>query len=142
LGKIHLGGDLFRVNFLIDENVPINIIPFLTKKGYKCITLQQLKKRGILNGAVVQIAIKSQAILITCDTDFLNLKKELQIPARIVFIYVHPRDPIKIESLLKLNISRCIEELLNPGVMKLTLEEVLYISPEELIKQRRKNSLE
>ena len=116
----------------------MKMFQFLIKYGYKCITLQQLKKRGILNSAVVQIALKNNSILITCDTDFLNLKKELQIEARIIYIYVHPRDPSKIEALLKQNIRQCIEGLLKPGVMRITSDEVLYISPEKLIKQRNK----
>jgi predicted nuclease of predicted toxin-antitoxin system len=126
--------------FLVDENVPINIIPFLTQSGHECTTLQQLHKRGIMNGDVVQIAIKSRAILITCDTDFLNLKKELQFEARILYIYVHPRDPIMIESILKQNIIRCLKELQNPGVLRLSKEEISFISPEELLNQRRKKS--
>ncbi|MHA1491331.1 MAG: DUF5615 family PIN-like protein [Promethearchaeota archaeon] len=53
--------------------------------------------------------------MITLDSDFLTLKKEIQKKSRIIYIKIHPRDPKKIAELVKNNLKRAINSLKNPG---------------------------
>ena len=65
------------MKFLLDENMPKRVGIWLKKTGHQSITLKDLKKTGIKNGDVAREAIRMDAIILTCDEDFLSLKKVL-----------------------------------------------------------------
>ena len=69
---------------------------------------------GIKNGDVADLALHENAIIITLDSDFLQLKKNLQKKCRIIYIKIHPRDPKKIRDLLEKNLNKHIKDLTNP----------------------------
>ncbi len=65
------------MKFLLDENVPLSIKKVITNLGYEAITLKDENKLGIRNGEVAELSIRKNAIIITLDSDFLLIKKEL-----------------------------------------------------------------
>lgn len=96
------------MNFLLDENVPLTIKKVVKDLGYNAITLHDENKLGIKNGEVADLAIKKDAIIITLDTDFLTIKKDLQVKSKIIYVKIHPRDPKIINELIKTNLDECI----------------------------------
>ena len=71
------------MKFLLDENVPISIKKIINNLGHEAITLKDEKQLGIKNGEVAELSIKKNAIIITLDSDFLSIKKELQKKSKI-----------------------------------------------------------
>ena len=102
------------MNFLLDENVPLSIKQTINKLGHVVITLHDLNMLGIHNGQVVELALNKNAIIVTLDSDFLQLKKDLQKESRIIYIQIHPRDPNKIRKLFEDNFSSIISKLNTP----------------------------
>lgn len=66
------------MNFLLDENVPRSLKQFLQKKGHSILLLDELNMRGAVNGEVAKLSIEKNAIIITFDSDFLKLKKDIE----------------------------------------------------------------
>ena len=104
------------MKFFIDESAPKRLNAILKAKGHESQTLHELKSLGITNGKVLQYAIERDAILITCDADFLSFKKNVQSQIRVIYFKVHPRNyqiiRAKIEELLDI----AINALYRPGV--------------------------
>ncbi|MBN2153245.1 MAG: DUF5615 family PIN-like protein [Candidatus Lokiarchaeota archaeon] len=115
----------------MDENVPRALCTFLKQEGHQCTTLSKIKKTGIKNGELAKYAIETESIVITCDDDFLSLKKQLQEKARIIYVDIHPRDPEKIIQLIQLHIKSCISQLKRPGKAILTQEGCAFKKPLE-----------
>ncbi|MBD3186270.1 hypothetical protein GF325_05535 [Candidatus Bathyarchaeota archaeon] len=82
--------------------------------------MQDLNQRQLRNGAVANLAIDKNAILITVDSDFLDLKKNIQEQARIIYVKVHPSIPENILELIENNLESCIKDLKEPGTILLT----------------------
>ena len=61
------------MKLLIDECVLGKTARLLKKTGFSIITLQELGKTSATNGAVIDIAKKEKAIILTNDLDFSNL---------------------------------------------------------------------
>ena len=78
---------------MLDENVPISIKKIILNLGYEATTLKDENQLGIKNGKVAELTINKNAIIITLDSDFLSLRKELQRKSKIIYIKIHPRDP-------------------------------------------------
>ena len=66
------------MRFLLDENVPLSVKGIVNNLGHEAIALKDEKQLGIKNGEVAELSIKKNAIIITLDSDFLLLNKELQ----------------------------------------------------------------
>ena len=67
------------------------LLVYLKNQGHNVQTLLELKGLGIQNGDVALLARNQNAIIITRDTDFLHLQKELQKKSRIIVLKIHPR---------------------------------------------------
>ena len=106
----------------MDENVPISIKKLIKELGYEAKTLKDENQLGIKNGDVAELAIKREAIIITLDSDFLTLKKELQKESRVISIKIHPRDPKEIGELVKKNLKEAINHLKDPGKVIISKE--------------------
>lgn len=117
------------MKFLLDENVPLSIKNVIHKLGYDVKTLNDFNKLGIANGEVAKIAIKEDAIIITFDSDFLNINNNLQLKSRIIYIKIHPRDPKIAQELLKKNLKNCTDKLVNPGKIILTINDCIFKTP-------------
>ena len=100
--------------------MPANFILMLREAGHEVITLKQIRQTHAKNGEVGNIAINHDAIIITFDKHFLSLKREVQQQSRIIYIDVHPRDPIRESDLLREKLSICLGKLKKPGVVTLT----------------------
>ena len=98
------------MNFLLDENVPISVKDIIHDLGFNIFTLHDFNKLGIQNGEVAKLALKEKAIIITLDSDFLKLNKNLQKRSRIIYIKIHPRDPKKVRDLLHNGLKKYIPE--------------------------------
>lgn len=58
-----------RRRFLLDENVDVRLGAYLKQEGQEVV----LVPKGIRNGDVLALAAKKQCILVTHDTDFLDV---------------------------------------------------------------------
>ena len=110
------------MKFLLDENVPRIIQKLLQKEGYDVLTLEELNMRGVSNGDVAKYALKIDAIIITFDSDFLKLKKELEEKIKAIYIKIHPRDPKVASQILIKHLKLCLKTLKSPGVIILTVD--------------------
>ena len=97
--------------FLLDENVPISVKDIIHDLGFDVFTLYDFHMLGIKNGDVAKLALKEKAIIITLDSDFLQLNEDLQKKSRIIYIKIHPRDPKKIRELLFNGLKEYISKL-------------------------------
>ena len=120
------------MKFLLDENVPLSIKNEISNLGYYVITLKDFNKLGAINGEVAEIALRENAIIITFDSDFLILKKNLQLKSRIIYINIHPRDPKIARELVKNNLKDCINKLEKSGKVILTEDDVIFKKPLEI----------
>ena len=84
------------MKFLLDENVPVSIKEVIHDLGFDVYTLHDFNMLGIQNGEVAKLALQEKAIIITLDSDFLQLNQKLQEKSCVVYIKIHPRDPKKI----------------------------------------------
>jgi len=66
---------------------------------------------GIKNGDVAILTLKENAIIITLDSDFLQLNKSLQKKSRVIYIKINPRDPKKIKQLLYNGLKKYVSKL-------------------------------
>lgn len=89
----------------------------LRKRGHNPITLQDLNKRRSKNGEVARLALANDAILITVDSDFLNIKKDLSPRMRIIYVDIHPVGPNEIARVMEKQLDACIITLKTPGLV-------------------------
>jgi predicted nuclease of predicted toxin-antitoxin system len=114
------------VKFLLDENVPISSKKPIKALGYEALTLHDFNKLGIQNGEVAELALKENAIIITLDSDFLQLSESLQKKCRIIYIKIHPRDPKKIRELIQHNLKEIVPKLTKPCKLIVTEENIFF----------------
>lgn len=112
--------------FLLDENVPISIKDVIRELGFDVLTLHDFDMLGIRNGEVAKLALKEKAIIITLDSDFLELNKNLQKKSRIIYIKIHPRDPKKIRELLYDGLKKYTSKLNVPCKLIITEENLIF----------------
>ena len=113
----------------MDENVPNSLKTIIKDIGFDAITLKDENQLGIKNGEVAKLALTKNAILITLDSDFLSLKKELQKKSRIIYFKIHPRDPKKIAELIRNNLKDALEKLKKPGKVVISDDNLEFMAP-------------
>jgi len=112
------------LNFLLDENVPLSIKDVIRDLGFNVFTLHDFNMLGIQNGEVAKLALKEKAIIITLDSDFLQLNKSLQKKSRIIYIKIHPRDPKKIRELLHNSLKNYVSKLSAPCKLIISEDDI------------------
>ena len=112
--------------FLLDEDVPISIKDVIRELGFEVFTLHDFDKLGIRNGEVAKLALKENAIIVTLDSDFLELNKNLQQKSRIIYIKIHPRDPKKIRELLYDGLKNYSSKLTVPCNLIINEESIIF----------------
>ena len=117
------------MNFLLDENVPLSIKKVIINLGHKAITLKDENQLGIKNGDVAKLSIDKKAIIITLDSDFLFIKKNIQQKTKVIYIKIHPRDPKKVAGIIIKYIEEAIVKLKSPGKVILSEDEIKFESP-------------
>ena len=115
------------MNFLLDENVSKKLVQWLKDQGHNAITLHTLNLLGIQNGAVAELAIEKNAIILTCDRDFLQMKKNLQKQLRVIYFYLENPNFENLERILNKNLSDFLNYLNKPGAIEVTDEQILYL---------------
>jgi len=113
------------LNFLLDENVPISIKDVIHDLGFNVFTLHDFNMLGIQNGEVAKLTLKEKAIIITLDSDFLQLDKNLQKKSCIIYVKVHPRDPKKIRDLLHNSLKKYISKLNTPCKLIIAEDDII-----------------
>ncbi len=114
------------MKFLLDENVPLSIKEAIHDLGFDVFTLHDFNMLGILNGEVANLVLKENAIIITLDSDFLQLTKSLQKKSRIIYIKIHPRDPKKIRALLNNSLKKYVSKLNTPCKLIITEDDIIF----------------
>ncbi len=109
--------------------MPLSIKKIINNLGYEAITLKDENQLGIKNGEVAELSIKKNAIIITLDSDFLSLKKELQKKSKIIYIKIHPRDPKIIANIIQKYLEGALVKLNNPGKIILSKNDIEFESP-------------
>lgn len=61
------------IKFLTDENISPSLIKAIRRKGYDVKDIKELKRFGISDNDVLNIANKEDRIILTHDKDFANL---------------------------------------------------------------------
>ncbi len=111
--------------FLLDENVPISVKDVIHELGFDVFTLHDFDMLGIQNGEVAKLALKEKAIIITLDSDFLQLNKSLQKKSRVIYIKMHPRDPKKIRELLYNGLKKYVSKLKTPCKLIISEDDII-----------------
>ncbi|KKM04231.1 hypothetical protein LCGC14_1766320 [marine sediment metagenome] len=106
--------------------MPISIKEVIHDLGFDVFTLHDFNMLGILNGELAKITLKEKAIIITLDSDFLQLNKSLQKKSRIVYIKIHPRDPKKIRELLSNGLKKYTSKLNTPCKLIITEDDTTF----------------
>lgn len=114
------------MKFLLDENVPISIKKIIQDNGFEAASLHDFNKLGIQNGNVAELALSNNAIILTLDSDFLNLNRNLQLKSRIVYIKLHPRDPVKLRKIIESFLKKYSSKLNNPFKLIITETDEVY----------------
>nr|MDO8086353.1 DUF5615 family PIN-like protein [Candidatus Sigynarchaeum springense] len=104
----------------LDENVTSSILNFLRSLKHEVLTLKELQKRGVLNSQVAKLAIENEAIIVTFDEDYLELKRDIQQEFRVIYIYMHKINPLLARTLLQKHLDYCLERLQLPGKVIIT----------------------
>jgi len=60
------------MKFLLDENMPYDLIPVFERAGHHAFHIKKLGKTGIKNGEVYSLAASLDAWIITRDIDFIS----------------------------------------------------------------------
>jgi len=115
------------VRFILDECVPKRIKSILQKNRHEVTTLIEIHKQGINNGAVAVYSIAQNAIIITGAEDFLHLKQNLQKQCRVIYIKIHPQDPLLIMNVVKKHLNFSIDALKSPGKVVITESKAQFL---------------
>jgi predicted nuclease of predicted toxin-antitoxin system len=114
------------LKFVLDECVPRRAAVWLRSKGHDAATMIELRKTGYVNGKVAQHVIDSDAVLLTCDSDFLSLKKDLLQKLRFVYIKVHPRTTQSIITLLEKYLQAAVGLLQKANGVTITVNGCIF----------------
>ena len=113
------------MKFLLDENVPLSVRKVIHALGHETLLLYDFNKLGIQNGEVAELALRENAVILTLDSDFLQLKKDLQKKSRVVYIQIHPRDPKKIREIFHTHLKNYALKLNKPCKLIITEDKVV-----------------
>jgi predicted nuclease of predicted toxin-antitoxin system len=105
------------MNFVLDENVSKKLVRWLKNQGHHAVSLHELNLLGIKNGSIAELAMQKNAIIVTCDRDFLQIRKELQLKSRIIFFHLDVPNYQNIVSVLTSRLPEFIEFLCKPGTI-------------------------
>lgn len=74
------------IRFLVDENLPVDVVDALTSFGFDTLYIRTSRYRGVADEIVWQLAVDQQRILVTRDLDFPLTNR--QQPAGLLLIRV------------------------------------------------------
>ena len=77
-----------QLTFLLDENISHKTLARLRRTGLNVESLKTQKRLGIANGDLLKLVNKENWVLITHDSDFLNLRFKPE--NGIIIVKIHP----------------------------------------------------
>ena len=80
--------NLEKLQFLIDENVPVGILKIFKKFNLDCVSIQNLGWSGYKDTEIAQKIANTSRILITRDKDFHFLWERYKL--RVVHLMIEP----------------------------------------------------
>ena len=89
------------MRFLLDENFPRSVIPFLQGKGHEVIDLRELGLLGASDQLIAQKAIERCAMVLTTDRDFFHTLPGLY-PVHFGVVVIALRQPNRAQIIQKL----------------------------------------
>ena len=89
------------MKFILDENVPSNIKSMLRKLGHEAFDMSDLNMLSAKNGEICKKVIEQDAILVTLDEDFLQMKKEIKAKLKVIHLQIDPPDPLVAEDIFR-----------------------------------------
>lgn len=118
---------MILVGFLIDESAPKRLALWIRKQGHSAYTLHDFNASGVKNGEVIKLALNLNAIIITCDEDFIIQKKDLQSKLKIILFKLRVRKFENIKNLWDKFYESFIINLKEPGLLIITDFDCKYI---------------
>jgi len=112
-------------SFLLDDSAPTSVLKVLKKRGFEATRLIDIGLIRLKNSEVAELSIRENKIIVTLDSDFLRLRKSLLREVKVIFINVHPRDPLMIAHLVDEHINECVKTLKRKNVITLTKEGII-----------------
>ena len=76
------------------------------------------------------MAIQENAIILTCDRDFIQMKKELKKRLRVIYFYLDIPNYENLINILSEDLTTFIEYLRTPGAIEVNEKGIEYISVE------------
>lgn len=91
----------------MDENIPLSVVEFLRRRGYRVLWIRQSKYVGSEDDVLVELAKKLSAPIITLDKDFGRIYYLWERgKVTIYLIRVKPAIPANIVRILKTFLSK------------------------------------
>lgn len=120
--------------FLADENIPLEVVDILTKKGFDIQSISILNP-GIEDTEVLKLAWREKRVLITFDKDFGELVFKRKLRSRgVILLRIHPYSVDSILYLLYKVFSRSV--IIDFSIVFCVVEEqrmrVIYLTPSKL----------
>ena len=69
------------MKILLDENLPIKLVPALRAEGHEVESVHTLRMQGLDNGKLYQFAIQNFDLCFTRDFGFVNNARQTKAPA-------------------------------------------------------------
>lgn len=90
------------MQFLSDENIYLKTVKFLRNLGYKVATTQELDLRGVSDTLLLEEAIRRKSILVSRDTDYLDLAIFYKFPHHgVIVLRICPDEEENAHQILK-----------------------------------------
>ena len=74
------------IRFLLDEHMPAAILQGLRRQGIDATSIDELRLKGTKDPQIVSIALAERRIIVTRDSDFVDLARQGYEHTGIVFV--------------------------------------------------------
>jgi len=92
--------------FIVDENLPFQVVKTLRVAGYKAVTVDEVAHLGMKNNELAKISIRLKMIIVTRDADFTHLSWSLMKKIKVIYVRLSG-DPNSIAQKVLDNIKEC-----------------------------------
>ncbi len=112
--------------FLLDENIPVDVKDWLIKKGFKIINVSQTNLKGAKDSVIAEYASKNNIPIITLDQGFARIYRVFPGTLTIIIIKVKPATSVN------------IIQTLNIAQQKISLKNIQDLQDKLVIISRKK----
>lgn len=103
------------MKFLADVNIPLPLIKFLTKKGYKVVDAR-IEHPSAKDIQLIKIAKENNLIILTKDKDFLELTKYPKYKIPLIAVRLANQKTINVVNHVKDLLSNQSEDILSQSI--------------------------